>query len=478
MTDRTPTLSIITPVLNGAMHLARAMRSVREAADRGASIEHIIADGGSTDGSLDLAAAERGRAGSPITRILTGPDRGQSHAINRGFAEVRGTYFTWLNADDYYIPSGLAEVAGRLSRSKADVVTGLSRFVNEKDVSLFAPRAPDPMTPESLLRLLTGWFAGRSIAQPEAFIRSDAFRRAGGLDESLHLTMDYHLWLRLASAGAAFEHVPIDVARQLVHAGQKTADNASVVAEMLRYGPSFLSQRSPSSERDRAEQELARVQARLASAKRLQAEIDRMVSSARHHALLSQPVYPIDDALLRKLRLMAPPRPRLLLAGLSRADIDRVSASLNPLVPPVVAGRLPMTVGAFDVAVVRADAIRAVPAHYDPREPLRPGGVLCLLGAVRPESIRLMGRLMRKAVGDQITVNAPVALDDPECLREAGAIRHMLLSTARVDTADAGDVGFLPAHPARHDPLSDLCRRIGVQPPGPIAGTLLVVNRR
>src|SRR5690606_30717890 len=116
-----PTLSIITPVLNGGSFLPKAIRSVAEAAAMGADVEHIIVDGGSTDGTLEIARAAMAEPGSPITQLLTGPDSGQSQAINRGVEKSKGRYVVWLNADDYYLPIGLSRIVGVLSSSNSEV---------------------------------------------------------------------------------------------------------------------------------------------------------------------------------------------------------------------------------------------------------------------------------------------------------------------------------------------------------------------
>src|SRR5690606_10670062 len=148
--------------------------------------------------------------------------------------------------------------------------------------TVFAPVPPDPVTPESLLRLLSGWFAGRSIVQPEAFVRREVLESLGGVDESLHYTMDHHLWVRLASAGARFQAEEIEVARQLVHPGQKTADNIAVAREMLTYAKGMLADRPRSDRHAQAIREIDRVATRVRRASRIVSTLDHVLGMETH----------------------------------------------------------------------------------------------------------------------------------------------------------------------------------------------------
>lgn len=467
-----PMLSIVTPVFNGAAHLTKAISSVREAAALGASIEHIIVDGGSTDGSLELAHAERARAGSPISGILTGPDSGQSQAINRGVEAAEGEFVVWLNADDYYLPTGLAQIVSALSRTTADVVVGRCRFVDEAGRSLFVPRAPDPVTAESMLRLLTGWFAGRSIVQPEAFVRADTWRRVGGLAETLHYTMDYHLWLRLSGAGAVFEHAPIDVARQLVHAGQKTSNNSAVVGELLSYAPTFLRTLEPSPERDQASEELERIRLRLTRAERVLVAIDAYESRPPGIAMVPLHARGLDGSALDTLRQRSPGRPVVLLAGLHQREIALLRHELAPALPLTVVGRLPAVLSVFDVVVAGADAFPPGTGRFDPRDLLRPGGVLCLLGVIN--GTRSTRGELRKRLGDMLTLNERVMLDSGDAELFAGKIREMCRSIRSVGLERPSDAVFCAHASTAHDEMHAINARFGLRAQGPTLGTLIL----
>ncbi len=118
-------ISIVTPSFNQAQFLPFNLSSVSE--QKGAHIEHIIVDPGSTDGSTEIA---RGATG---VVLIAEPDRGQSDGINKGFARSTGDILAWLNSDDFY-PSDdvLATVAQCFSDNQdVDIVYGDVNFVGE-----------------------------------------------------------------------------------------------------------------------------------------------------------------------------------------------------------------------------------------------------------------------------------------------------------------------------------------------------------
>jgi len=102
-----PSFTIVTPCLNGAATLREALDSVREQAYP-AEIEHVVVDGGSTDGTLEILEEQQQAAGEARLRYLSEPDRGLSDAVNKGIRMARGDVIGWLNADDVYQP--IAEV--------------------------------------------------------------------------------------------------------------------------------------------------------------------------------------------------------------------------------------------------------------------------------------------------------------------------------------------------------------------------------
>lgn len=176
-------VSIVTPSLNQARFLREAIESVR--AQTHSSVEHIVVDGGSTDGTLGVLA-EYGDV-----RWVSEPDHGQSHALNKGFAMAQGDVFGWLNADDAYEPHAVAEALAALN----DVGLVYADVIRVND---------DRVNPRRI-RSRPTWDAwtevneGNGIFSPAVFFTRAAFDAVDGADESLHLTMDYDLWLKIGT---------------------------------------------------------------------------------------------------------------------------------------------------------------------------------------------------------------------------------------------------------------------------------------
>ena len=179
----TALVSVLTPSLNQARWLKDTLRSVAD--QTYPHVEHVVMDGGSTDGTIGLLEA----AGTHV-RWRSEPDRGQSHALNKALAVSRGEVIGWLNADDAYFDAGVVEqVAAAFRRHPdVDVVYGHAALANADGLILQMLWVP-PFS-YSLLKRHT------YIIQPAAFVRRSALE--GTLaDESYHFVMDRELWLRL-----------------------------------------------------------------------------------------------------------------------------------------------------------------------------------------------------------------------------------------------------------------------------------------
>ncbi len=178
-----PLVSVLTPSYNQARWLPDNLRSV--ACQSYPRIEQIVMDGGSTDASPEIL-----RAAGGSLRWRSEPDRGQSHALNKAFAESRGDLIGWLNSDDaYFGPDAVASVVELFERRpEIDVVYGHAALVNADGLILQMIWAP-PFN-YRLLRL------HNFIMQPSVFIRRSALG-AFVADEAFDYAMDRELWLRL-----------------------------------------------------------------------------------------------------------------------------------------------------------------------------------------------------------------------------------------------------------------------------------------
>ncbi|MEA2007831.1 MAG: glycosyltransferase family 2 protein, partial [Chloroflexota bacterium] len=182
----TPLVSIITPSYNQAHFLEATIRSV--IAQDYPRVEHIIVDGGSTDGSLEVIE----RYESQLAAWVSEPDEGQTDAINKGFAMAQGEILAWLNSDDVYQPNAVSEAVEFLQKHpEVGMVYGDTNFIDEEGQTLGKFNAQQT----SYQRLRRG---GVYIPQPAAFWRASLWEAVGPLDPSFYFAMDYDLWVRFA----------------------------------------------------------------------------------------------------------------------------------------------------------------------------------------------------------------------------------------------------------------------------------------
>lgn len=192
-------ITILTPNYNGARWLARGMDSVLSqelAADD--ELEYWLLDGGSTDGSLEIAEARRGR----MAGIISEKDNGPADALNRGFARATGDLVGWLNADDAYRPGALARAAAAAkAHPKAAMVFGSCRIVDGdgreiRGFPTFVKNACFPFSCRFLIQCIN------YVSQPASWFRRSALEAAGGgLRADYKAAWDYDLTLRLWRQG-------------------------------------------------------------------------------------------------------------------------------------------------------------------------------------------------------------------------------------------------------------------------------------
>lgn len=184
-----PKISIITPSYNQADFLERTILSVLNQGYP--NLEYIVIDGGSTDGSVDIIK----RYAAHLTHWESEKDRGQSHAINKGFMRATGDYVAWQNSDDLYFPGALLKLGEAAAATRAPIVSG-NLLVADANNHIYRKVHYTPMT----RRLLT--VVKASIPNQSALMRRDLMASQGFLQERMRYCMDLELWSRLLKSGS------------------------------------------------------------------------------------------------------------------------------------------------------------------------------------------------------------------------------------------------------------------------------------
>ncbi len=180
-------VSILTPSFNQARYLEATIQSVLS--QDYPRIEYTVVDGGSTDGSVDVIR----KYADQIAWWVSEKDRGQTDAINKGFARATGEIFAWLNSDDTYQPGAVSAAVNYLqAHPEVGLVYSDCNYINEEGRVI----GKFPAAQTDLKRLRRGYV---HIPQQTMFFRADLWKRVGPLDPSFYFAMDYDLWTRVAA---------------------------------------------------------------------------------------------------------------------------------------------------------------------------------------------------------------------------------------------------------------------------------------
>ncbi len=157
-----------------------------------------------------------------------GPDKGQSDAINEGWAALDGDVYSWLNADDHLAPNALGHVEQCFEDSpQADIAYGQSLIFEEDGTYIGLHPAVSPK-----IDLIT---QSNIISQPSCFYKKQLLDELGLVRPDLHYTMDWDLWVRFFKAGKRFAYTPEVLSSVLWERGTKTSSvNRERMSEIRR----------------------------------------------------------------------------------------------------------------------------------------------------------------------------------------------------------------------------------------------------
>lgn len=207
-----PRITVVTPSFNQGRFIEETIRSVL--LQGYPNLEYIVVDGGSADTTLDIL-----KKYEPCLAFwVSEKDRGQSHAINKGFARATGDIFSWLCSDDVLAPGALRKVADAVSDRKLTMVIGDS-------VITYGPESLEGRLDRRRPDFRDMAYDVKTLAQPSVFWTADLWQAAGPLDENLYFLMDYDLWLSMVPKAKHVVYVDSVLSYQRTQPSQKTNPN-------------------------------------------------------------------------------------------------------------------------------------------------------------------------------------------------------------------------------------------------------------
>jgi glycosyltransferase involved in cell wall biosynthesis len=190
-----PKITIVTPSYKQGHYIEETIRSVL--LQDYPNLEYIVIDGGSPDNTVEILS----RYASFLTYWVSEPDKGQAHAINKGFSRATGEIMGWLNSDDVLLPGALHHIAQAfLQNPEHGFVTGLRKRINERS----------EVTDNFIQDRPTNFYIRHycCVAQETTYWRRTAWNELGPLNETFQFAMDYEYWLRAVQQGYELKLIP------------------------------------------------------------------------------------------------------------------------------------------------------------------------------------------------------------------------------------------------------------------------------
>ncbi len=228
-----PLVTVVTPSLNQAAYLEETIRSVLE--QDYPHVEYAVADGGSTDGSVEILRRYEDR----LAWWISEPDGGQAAALNAALGRARGEILGWLSSDDVLLPGAISRVVEELERDRdALLVYGRALFVDAAGDELF-PLEPRAFDVETMVRTCQN-----HVVQPGSLFRRRAFELAGPFVEAGYYFFDFEFVLNLALlAPGSVRPIDATLATYRVHPESKSAGAPLAKArDYVRFADEFLAE--------------------------------------------------------------------------------------------------------------------------------------------------------------------------------------------------------------------------------------------
>ncbi len=211
-----PKITIVTPSYNQGNFLEETILSVL--GQNYPNLEFIIIDGGSNDNSVEIIKKYEDK----LTYWVSEKDKGQSHAINKGFAIATGEILAWLNSDDMYLPGVLHSISKTIDLSNQGIYFGdCVHFKYQNDaLTCYGSQIYKDFQNNSLTVL-------DFIIQPSSFWTRKTWENVGALNENMHYAFDWEWFIRAKQVGVAFNPIKSPLSLYRIHEAHKTGTGGS-----------------------------------------------------------------------------------------------------------------------------------------------------------------------------------------------------------------------------------------------------------
>ncbi|WP_108947102.1 glycosyltransferase family 2 protein [Shewanella halifaxensis] len=209
--ENEPLITIVIPSYNQGHFLEHNLQSIFS---QEFPVEVFVMDGGSDDSSIEVI--------KKYEHLLTGwrshKDNGQSSAINEGIKLGRAPYVCWLNSDDFFYPNALKALFSELNNNTGAPFVYGKCWATDSSGNKLSKYLTVPFSPYLFANYCF-------VCQPGTLIKRTCWEQLGGLNEALHMAMDYELWWRLYTefGRPVYSHKVIAATR--AHNDAKTLNN-------------------------------------------------------------------------------------------------------------------------------------------------------------------------------------------------------------------------------------------------------------